>query len=205
MRKPLPLLLAVPLALALGACEGDGPAPIVEEPTASATEEEPSPTEPPPDDPEDPEEPGPPEPPEEEPSPQSTADFGEPLGFTHAVGPDGEGDGDDGSGDDEDDDGEDDAEVVYTVDGVERPWASRVDFTVTVHVPDLGRTFSLAEMEVVCEAGPEIPIAQTEEPLYEVPEGTYSSRMWCEIPEDADRVRIVVMNGDDEAAFGGEL
>lgn len=189
MRKPLPLLPVLVLALCLNACDGDGSAPLAEDPTASATTEEPSPTGPAP------QEPGPPEPPDEEPSPQSTADFGEALGFTHPVGPH-EG---------EPDKGDENAEVVYTVDGVERPWAGRVDFTVSVEVPDLERTFSLADMEVVCEAGPEIPIAQTEEPLSTVERGTHDSRMWCEIPDDADRVRIVVMNGDDEAAFGGSV
>lgn len=189
MRKPLPLLSALVLVLSLNACGGDGPAPTVEDPATSATAEEPSSTGP------TPQEPGPPEPPDEEPSPQSTAGFGEELGFTHPVGPH-EGDADE--------DGEN-AEVVYSVDGVERPWADRVDFTVTVEVPDLERTFSLTDMEVMCEAGPEIPIAQTEEPLSAVEQGTHESRMWCEIPDDADRVRIVVMNGDDEAAFGGRV
>lgn len=189
MQKPRPSLSALVLVLSLSACGGDGPTPTAEAPTASATAEDPSPTGPAP------QEPGPPEPPDEEPSPQSTADFGEALGFAHAVGPH-EG---------EPEEGDEEAEVVYTVDGVERPWAGRVDFTVTVEVPDLERTFSLTDMEVVCEAGPEIPIAQTEEPLSMVEEGTHDSRMWCEIPEDADRVRIVVMNGDDEAAFGGSV
>lgn len=189
MQKPLPLLFALVPVLSVSACGGDGPAPSVEDPAASATTEEPSPTGP------TPQEPGPPEPPDEEPSPQSTADFGEALGFTHPVGPH-EGD--------PDEDGED-AEVLYTVDDVERPWAGRVDFTVAVEVPDLERTFSLTDMEVVCEAGPEIPIAQTEEPLSAVEQGTHESRMWCEIPDDADRVRIVVMVGDDEAAFGGSV
>lgn len=189
MRKPLPLLAALVLALCLNACDSDGSAPLVEDPTASASTEEPSPTGPVP------QEPGPPEPPDEEPSSQSTADFGEALGFAHAVGPH-EG---------EPEEGDEDAEVVYTVDDVERPWAGRVDFTVTVEVPDLERTLSLTDMEVVCEAGPEIPIAQPLDPLSAVEEGTHDSRMWCEIPDDADRVRIVVMNGDDEAAFGGSV
>ncbi len=186
MRTPLPLLPALVLALCLSACGSDGPTPLVEDPAASAAAEEPSPSGPLP------QEPGPPDPPDEEPSPQSTADFGEAVGFAHPVGPHGA------------DPGEE-ADVVYTVDGVERPWAGRVDFTVSVEVPELARTFPLTDMEVVCEAGPEIPLAQTEEPLAAVEQGTHDSRMWCEIPDDADRVRIVVTNGDDEAAFGGSV
>ena len=143
MQKPLPLLSALVLVLSLSACVGDGPAPTVEDPSASATAEEPSPTGPAP------QEPGPPEPPDEEPSPQSTADFGEELGFAHTVGPH----------EVEPEEGDEKAEVVYTVDGVERSRAGRVDFTLSVEVPDLERTFSLTDMEVVCEAGPEIPVA----------------------------------------------
>ncbi|GHD20006.1 hypothetical protein [Nocardiopsis kunsanensis] len=189
MRKPLLLLPVLVPVLCLNACGGDGSAPLAEEPTASAAPEEPSP----------PgstlSEPGPPDPPDEEPSPQSTADFGEALGFAYAVGPPGG----------EPEEADEEAEVVYTVDGVERPWAGRVDFTVTVEVPDLERTFPLADMEVVCEAGPEIPVARTEDPLSAVEQGTHRVRMWCEIPEDTDQVRIVVMNGDDEASFGGSV
>lgn len=183
MRRTLPVLLALPLALVSVACQGGVPASLEGgSETGPAGESTASPeahTDPP--------ELG------DGPDRQSTEEFGEPVAFPYPVGAYEE----EFTGETED--------VVYTVDDVVRTAPGRVDFVLFVEVPELGRTFGFSTMEVVCEAGPEIPTAQTDEPLSEADEGTHSSAMWCEIPESAERVRVVMMHGEDEAAWAGPV
>lgn len=196
MRRTLPALLA-PIVLASVACEGSVPvsleggsetAPAVEETTIGPAQDVESPEE----STDPPGEQTPPDP-ENEPKRQSTEEFGEPIAFPYHIGAY------------EEEFTDETADVVYTVDEVSRTTADRVDFTLFVEVPELGRTFGFSTMEVVCEAGPEIPTAQTDEPLAEVGKGTHSSAMWCEVPVSVERVRVVMMHGDDEAAWAGPV
>lgn len=195
MRRTSPALLA-PVLLALVACEANVPvsleggsetAPVVEETNTGPAQDVGSP----PGIPSSPGEETPLTP--EEPEPQSTEEFGEPVTFPHHVGAY------------EEEFTDETADVVYTVDEVSRTAMDRVDFTLFVEVPELERTLGFSTMDVVCEAGPEIPTAQTEEPLSEAEQGTHSSAMWCEVPINTDRIRVVMMHGDDEAAWAGPV
>lgn len=98
------------------------------------------------------------------------------------------------------------ADVVYTVDDVSFPGDGRADFTLEVEVPDLGRIFGLGNLSVVCEAGEGDGVrARSEESPGELEAGTHEFPMWCDVPESARELRIVVEDRDEEMVFTGPV
>ncbi|MGW5878002.1 hypothetical protein ACWFMI_15805 [Nocardiopsis terrae] len=96
-------------------------------------------------------------------------------------------------------------DVVYTVDDVLLGAPGRVEFTLTVEVPQLGRVFGTGNLEVRCSQGKHSVSATTEAPLGELETGTHSTDMVCEFPDSPDSVLVSVVNGEDEADFRGPV
>jgi hypothetical protein len=97
------------------------------------------------------------------------------------------------------------ADVVYTVDDVSSSEPGRVDFTLEVEVPDLGRVLGLGDLGVVCEAGESGVEARAEQSPGEVEAGTHRFPMWCDVPEPTRQLRIVVEDRGEEMVFTGPV
>ncbi|WP_160050252.1 hypothetical protein [Nocardiopsis sp. FR4] len=88
------------------------------------------------------------------------------------------------------------ADVVYTVDGVTATAPGRVDFTLEVEVPELGRVFGMANVAALCQAeGAQTP-ARGEDLPDEMEAGSHTFPLWCEVPEGTEVLRIVLRGGD---------
>ncbi|MFD6951559.1 hypothetical protein A6A08_17415 [Nocardiopsis sp. TSRI0078] len=97
------------------------------------------------------------------------------------------------------------ADVVYTVEDVSSPEPGRVDFTLEVEVPQLGRVLGFGDLRVVCEAGGTEADARGEDRPGETEAGTHSFPLWCEVPEETGSLRIVVDDGNEEMVFAGPV
>ncbi|WP_017602907.1 hypothetical protein [Nocardiopsis alkaliphila] len=95
-------------------------------------------------------------------------------------------------------------EVVYTVDEVASDGAGGVEFTLTVEVPELGRVFGLGNMTVDCVYDEVAHTATSDAPV-EVETGTHPMDMRCQAPQGAERMTVVMLNGEDEATWAGPL
>ncbi|MDT0330160.1 hypothetical protein [Nocardiopsis lambiniae] len=95
------------------------------------------------------------------------------------------------------------ADVLYSVDEVVSPSPGTVTFTLTVEIPELGRTSGLRNLTAVCESGGHHGPARSEEQLGEADGGTHPFAMVCAVPEDAEELLIAVEHYDHRMEFTG--
>lgn len=97
------------------------------------------------------------------------------------------------------------ADVYYRLEEVERSEPGRVDFTLVVEVPALGRNFGFGGLEVACEVQGEITEAETDARLGEAFDGLYEFPMRCAVPEGAVFLIVTVNHHDQTVEFAGEI
>jgi hypothetical protein len=100
---------------------------------------------------------------------------------------------------------EGEADVVYTVGDVSSSGAGRVDFTLEVEVPRLGRVLGLNNLEAVCEAGAGEVAAESTDPPGEAEAGSHAFPMWCDTAPGPEELRITVRHGGEEMVFAGPV
>jgi hypothetical protein len=98
------------------------------------------------------------------------------------------------------------ADVHYLVENLVRSDPGKVDFDLTVTVPQLGRPYGFRDMVVTCVSGGETSTAESsEEFLNEQFEGVYDFPMWCDLPEGSADLSIEVDHFDELLRFQGSL
>ncbi|MBR8741239.1 hypothetical protein [Nocardiopsis sp. MG754419] len=98
------------------------------------------------------------------------------------------------------------SDVTYMVRYLSRTEPDRVDFDLIILVPEFGRPFGFGDLAVTCVADGATSTADTDEELRsEEFGGVFEFPMWCEAPEDAERMVVEIDHHDEQLSFEGAV